>query len=115
MTKEEVSNLSDAYLTRAVVGEVMDFSLTWREIQKFDPLTDANDRDRVVERLREVWEVEYFIDTDILMRTDRDDNGFIWNVQIDEWGFENSRIDVFYANLGRAICEAALLDRTENK
>lgn len=124
MTEEEISELSDTELTRIVAVEVMGWKYEGLHLGEphyyrpevnacntvyFKPLTDANDRDRVVERLREVWE-QYFKDTGKARGWVIKGVAGLWRAEI--WENCEIQIHVLHANPGRAICEAALLDGT---
>jgi hypothetical protein len=117
-TQEDVSALSDAELTERVAVEVMgwneDEGPMWIEVAQFSPLTDANDRDRVVERLREVWRAE---GSERFWRFE-DDEGKGWEAFVLKpcryEGIETVSHSL-NAHLGRAICEAAVWDRMKGE
>jgi hypothetical protein len=117
-TQEDVSALSDADLTERVAVEVMgwneDEGPMWIEVAQFSPLTDANDRDRVVERLREVWAASPSIcvqTTVILFGTGFTRSGnptYFAEIRRERLELTPIVIRVEHASLNRAICEAAV-------
>jgi hypothetical protein len=126
-TQDDVSALSDAELTQAVTQAVMGWKQTrrgryyfWKGENDFigvlnwNPLTDANDRDRVVERLREVWRAE---GSERFWRFE-DDEGKGWEAFVLKpcryEGIETVSHSL-NAHLGRAICEAAVWDRMKGE
>lgn len=119
MTPEEIRQLSDSDLTCLVVKKVMGIKLTqsnwWighmdghnEDKVAFSPLTNANHRDMVVERMRELgW---YVFITDEPSHFPHSEEG-----QLGDWSCEFSGkprevYESVHKNLSRAVLEAALM------